>query len=367
LRPSAPTSRRAPWLLPFELLALIVLVATVAFLRAAGLRVGWEAARYSVPPVARQLGLVLFVWAPLLHLGALVLGRRTVRPYLKATLLSPWWTLVTLRALIALVAISFAYMWLKVSIPLLSWASWDSWLWRADAAFHLGVSPNLFLVALFESSPGLVRAIDIWYALWMPTSLLGIAWFLGSADHAARVRVTTSVVLIYGLCSWLYLAMPAVGPCYVAPEVLSPVEESLPRQVATQAWLWRNYEKVKEGRRLPLRRFNPNLGVAAMPSMHVATHALIALAAFHLCRPLLVPAALGTFLTVLGSVLTGWHYALDGHAGLLLAALGWWASGPLCARTVAPEPPPATTAGPGTGTGSGGEAGAEPAPPARPP
>ena len=34
-----------------------------------------------------------------------------------------------------------------------------------------------------------------------------------------------------------------------------------------------------------------------------------------------------TFFTFLGSLVTGWHYAVDGYAGFLLAAVLAWGSG----------------------------------------
>ena len=43
-------------------------------------------------------------------------------------------------------------------------------------------------------------------------------------------------------------------------------------------------------------------------------------------RPLFIPFAAATFLTLLGSILTGWHYAVDGYVGILLGQFSYWAA-----------------------------------------
>lgn len=74
-----------------------------------------------------------------------------------------------------------------------------------------------------------------------------------------------------------------------------------------------------------------------MPSMHNASAALFALAFFQVNRKI------GWFFTVyaavilVGSVHLGWHYAIDGYAGIAIAALSWWLAGHL-ARWFASRP-----------------------------
>ena len=87
-----------------------------------------------------------------------------------------------------------------------------------------------------------------------------------------------------------------------------------------------------EGRRTGnLRQFNPTRGIAAMPSLHVGVHFFFFLWARRRARPLAMPFALATALTFAGSLLTGWHYAVDGYVGMLLAWLcyriGRWREG----------------------------------------
>lgn len=91
------------------------------------------------------------------------------------------------------------------------------------------------------------------------------------------------------------------------------------------------------GRTGQLYQFNPVMGVAAMPSLHVGAHFLFFLWARRYERRLALLLALATGLTLFASVLTGWHYAVDGYAGMLLA----WICYRLALRFEPPEPAPA--------------------------
>ena len=73
----------------------------------------------------------------------------------------------------------------------------------------------------------------------------------------------------------------------------------------------------------------PALGISAMPSMHNASAVLFALAFRQVSK------GLGWFFTayavviLAGSVHLGWHYAIDGYAGVLIAGFSWWLAGHL--------------------------------------
>jgi membrane-associated phospholipid phosphatase len=73
----------------------------------------------------------------------------------------------------------------------------------------------------------------------------------------------------------------------------------------------------------------PVYGVAAMPSLHVAAQAFLALWAARSSRRLSIGLWILTAITFWGSLVTGWHYAVDGYVGLALAFVVVW----LCGRT----------------------------------
>lgn len=61
----------------------------------------------------------------------------------------------------------------------------------------------------------------------------------------------------------------------------------------------------------------------AMPSMHVGTSVLTALCAWTHARWVGWAMAVFALLIMLGSVQLGWHYAVDGYAGALIAWIAW--------------------------------------------
>ena len=71
----------------------------------------------------------------------------------------------------------------------------------------------------------------------------------------------------------------------------------------------------------------PALGISAMPSMHNASAVLFALAFAHVSKKLGWFFAVYAVMILLGSVHLGWHYAIDGYAGILIAAFSWWVAG----------------------------------------
>ncbi len=88
--------------------------------------------------------------------------------------------------------------------------------------------------------------------------------------------------------------------------------------VSTQDILWASH----------LAGFGDVEGVSAMPSMHVATTILFFLLAFAAGKRRLGWFLVGFSLAIfLGSVLLGWHYAVDGYLGALIAYACWKLAG----------------------------------------
>ncbi len=304
-------------LYPFELATLGSMAVAFAFLRASGFRMDWQTVRYIVLPALKLLPQAL-IGGILLQLLYRLLTRRPLRVYLRGVARPGWWIL-WLRLLFAAVLMSYGYFWLKVAVPLVNPRLWDGFLWRLDTWLHLGLSPSVFAVNLFAGTP-LVPLLDRWYGMWVASVFYALAFWSASLDRRLNRRFLLSCVLLWTLGSWLYVAMPAWGPIYVAPRAFSAVDDAMPGARGGQRMLWENYQLILEGRRSGvLKRFNPTRGVAAMPSLHVGAHFLFFLWARRRARPLILPFALATVFTFAGSLLSGWHYAVDGYVGMLLA------------------------------------------------
>jgi len=230
------------------------------------------------------------------------------------------WIVLWLRMWFAAMLMTYSYFWLKVSVPLLNEHLWDPQLWTLDRLLHAGLSPSIFVTQLFKGS-FFVPLIDRWYGTWVTTIFYTMAFFSAAPEPLFRRRFMASCVFLWTLGSWIYFALPALGPVYTVPDVWADLRGQMPRAQSAQLALWENYQKLIAGRTGILKRFNPTLGVAAMPSLHVGGHWLFALWAHRRARPLFVVFLVATLLTFTGSLLTGWHYAVDGYAGILLAWL----------------------------------------------
>jgi hypothetical protein len=337
--PSSRRSRRwaaALRLHPFELYTYGMMLAVILFLRASGFRMGSQALAWTLPPMLANLPRALAIGLVLHAVGFLV-TRSSPRPWLRAVLTLPS-ALLWLRVWLAVMAMTFTYTWLKVCVPLLRTTLLDAELWKLDRWLHFGFSPSIFAVELLGGT-ALLPLLDRWYGFWLTSVLGALAYFLLAAEPHRRRRFVLACALLWTLGAGLYLALPALGPCYANPEVFRSIESEIPRSDYVQRLLWANYTTLVAGRDGTLTRFSPYLGVAALPSLHVGAHWLFAIWSWRHARRLFLPFALATLLTLLGSVATGWHYALDGYAGMLLA---WgavrlaerWEPAPIGAREV---------------------------------
>lgn len=303
-------------LYPFEWICLLLTAGSVGFLRWRGMRVDWRTVEYTVYPMVRALGWPLLLGVGL-QLAVHLVQRKPLAGYFATLRNWRWWGL-WLRLWIACMALTYTYFWVKVCVPLLRVDLYDPALWKLDRLLHFGLSPSVFVTALFENSP-LASGLDRWYGLWASSVLVVIAFFTASPDDLLRRRFMLSCIFLWGAGCWLYVAVPALGPIFYVPELWKALAVRIPGAAAMHEALWANYQKMVAGRSGVLREFNPIYAIAAMPSLHVGAHALFATWARRNARPLAPLFLLATIATFVGSLLTGWHYAVDGYVGILLA------------------------------------------------
>ncbi len=225
---------------------------------------------------------------------------------------------LTVAALTVLIS---AYTWGKLMIPHLNPRLWDGALAALDRALCLGVNPNEVAFTIFAEGPRWTAlALDRYYAAFVPTMLAGAAWFL--TDTPARRRAfLAGFATLWSTGLWLYIAVPALGPAFAFRDFLTRIPGVFPLAAAAQEALMANYMRVLDLGSGPRTLIAPTLGIAAVPSLHVALHFFLFLWALHLGSRLRTPFLVMTILTFLGSVATEWHYLVDGLAGLLLAGL----------------------------------------------
>ncbi len=304
----------------YELLLLADLALLVLLLR-------WKA-HFALDVVGTLLDMRGFpVWAGLFVVGgvllrALLASRRGWRRGIARlrALLKPRSLADLIRFLLFMTLASYVYSWLKVTLPLLRPdVLYDEGLFRIETALHLGVNPGRLLQGLFPY-PTLWKALDAYYGAFIFTVLAGAGWFTATLSIRDRARFAAGFSLLWVLGSWAYFAVPSLGPCYVLKDDYRDVRAAMPTQSAVMDVLFAHYGRVRMLRSRPEgTNPSPYLGVAAMPSLHIAAQAFFMLFARRRSRTLFLLYAVLTAITFFTAVVSGWHYAIDGYAALLLA------------------------------------------------
>lgn len=224
------------------------------------------------------------------------------------------------------------FLTIKKNIPVVLPFAWDRTFMEWDRALHFGRLPHEWLAPLFQH-PLVTFLMNVTYNLWFLVILAFFFWQgFRKEDSPLRQRYLISYLLtwLFGTCL-LGTILSSAGPCFYAlveqgpnpyaglMSYLRAANEIYPIwAVPTQDTLWQSH----------LARFGEVEGISAMPSMHVATTILfITCARAAGVRWLVyftIPFSLCIFL---GSVLLGWHYAVDGYAGALIALVCWKLSG----------------------------------------
>jgi hypothetical protein len=116
--------------------------------------------------------------------------------------------------------------------------------------------------------------------------------------------------------SVVYLAFPSWGPVFVVSDVFEEVLRYMPSTVSVQQVLFREIHSLVNA---PLGPRIVRYGcVAAFPSLHLAVVTVIAVASRSVSRAWFVANVVVVVLMLLGSVVTGYHYLVDGWAGIAL-------------------------------------------------
>lgn len=214
----------------------------------------------------------------------------------------------------------------KVLIPRIHPFAWDTRLAHADTWLH-GAAPDTYLRWIPLSWMDV--AYDLWFLL-LVVSVSALAW-----RRNARPLLALEIVWIAG-GTFGAIAMSSAGPCYYAlvtgtpgpyQALLTHLHSKPLLATAVQAALWNTY---RDG------RVAAGTGISAFPSMHVATVAVLTFSAWEYSRKLGALVGTCTAIILVSSVGLGWHYALDGYAAIVLAAIGWWSSGRGTSRSTRP-------------------------------
>ena len=214
------------------------------------------------------------------------------------------------------------YFWIKLLVPILNPRSFDAALWNLDRTIFFGMSPNIFFLNLF-SAPALIRLMDWIYAnLFFAAVVLSFPFFTTMTSERIRFAYATSGAVLWIGGSWMYLAVPSLGPAFRYPDVWGDVFRLFHESRYWQYRLLQNYFMVVDLRHGVINpKLDIMLGVAAFPSMHVAFQTFVALWVRRFSPRVSLFFFLLLTATFLGSIITGWHYLIDSLAGLAWGGL----------------------------------------------
>jgi hypothetical protein len=293
-------------------------------------------------------------WIFFLTYAPLVLGyalasaghERAVWPRFRGFLLSPRFFLEFAVAMVAVHATIMVFVNLKQYLPAVNEMLYDGPLWRLDAWLHLGIDPAVVATEL-AAEHGLLPWLDRAYVLYYPAQVVvPLLFLLATRLRPRRGRFFFAYCLIWILGGLVYFAWPSLGPVYYWPSRFVWLDQA-PYAQYLQDLLMRDYVRFRTDPSYYTVKLYQ--GVAALPSLHVGVLTLFAIA----CRPwraLAVALWILTAVTFVGSMALGWHYAVDGYAGALIAWLAWW----VACRLVREEPADVPAAVPAGGAPAGG-------------
>ena len=242
-------------------------------------------------------------------------GRAYIRSLKRASWLSD-----TARFIIGNAMLLGVYGAIKLVIPLFNGTIYDRQLWEIDRVISGGLSPVVFTLSVF-SNPRVLWFFDAAYAQIFFASLhIAFMFILSHPSRRVRAAFINGNSFMWCAGAWLYMIFPSLGPAYVFPDLWIPVRGSLPVTDNLHTMLMMNYQnvlKLKHGIAAPLSLM---FGIAAFPSMHVAFQTFVFLWMRRLWIFAQVIFGVFTLLILLGSMITGWHYLIDGIAAIALAA-----------------------------------------------
>jgi hypothetical protein len=230
---------------------------------------------------------------------------------------------------------SFSYF--KSVVPSFQPFDWDPAFAMWDQVLHGGYQPWQLLQPVL-GHPLITSLINGTYHLWFGVTYGVVLWQMADNRRPRlRMRYLLTFLLMWVLLGNLAAVLfSSAGPVYYgrvtgledpfAPLMayLHAANEVAPvAALEVQDLLWNWYAGHVA---------TPGAGISAMPSMHLAVVFSFVLLGFATSRLFGILFSVFALLIFLGSIHLGWHYAIDGYAGMLGAWLIWWCCGWLLNR-----------------------------------
>jgi hypothetical protein len=317
---------------------VLVYVASVIECMVLGLEVNYRFVPMVSGSILALLAPVIFVWLIIVlvqHVrsGAGGSPSRALGKALSHNILAPQRVSNALHAMMINSLFFIGFVAMKKAIPALNPFDWDQTFMEIDRTLHFGRLPHEWFIPSFGTAEYLFAINMAYNVLWFLGVMACLFWYGFSAkDSFLRQRYLMTYVTTMTLgTAVLGSIFSSVGPCFSAGIVpgIDPYDGLMNTLRAandvyplwaldTQQALWSSY--ANGGGDIE--------GISAMPSMHVATAVLFVLLA-NATKSAWFKFSTRAFAVVIfiGSFVLGWHYAIDGYAGLAVVLFCWWACG----------------------------------------
>jgi hypothetical protein len=301
------------WALP----AAAIVAVEYLFALLIGLRIGF---RYQIPIVAyaiMALTIVVIVGAATIVARLFVFARlKEAHPTRRLIAEAPRFGSFAIGVL--LVALQMGVLtWTKIMLPVATpfWA--DPLLANIDYAIFR-IEPWRAAVALFGWAAPL---IDKAYVTWAPVKFATLLVLVSLPETSMKKRALVSYFILMASVALGQYLLSSAGPVFYAQVGFGERFAALkvePWVDRARAYLWESY--LRGGGKV-------GAGISAMPSMHVAISLWVALV-IRAYKPALAIVGYSYFAMILiGSVLLGWHYAVDGIVASFIALGAWRVAG----------------------------------------
>jgi hypothetical protein len=221
-----------------------------------------------------------------------------------------------LHVFVALKLVLTIHAVIKQSIPLINPQLFDQELLALELLLHGNFNPMTLAVHWFGQGSA-AQFIDWSYVAWFKIKLPVLLIFMLLPDRVLMQRFFFGFFALWLLGGLSAVLLPSIGPIYVMPEWFAAVQKPLASML--QAELWSAYNAFLHN---PLAYdFRVYEGVAAFPSLHVGVVALFTCYFWRVHFVLGLVFSIFTGIILLGSVVLGWHYAVDGYFSIGLSYL----------------------------------------------
>jgi hypothetical protein len=336
--------------LPLYAVAILFLLATVAIAHVFRIGLSLQASEVfltTIPPF-------LMIGVGIAAIRKFVTLVRVDRPEKPLTAMGAWLTenflagerpgnVVHAMAIFTPLMVSFAA--LKEAIPQIKPFAWDATFAAWDRALHFGKLPWEYLQPILGHAP-ITSAITFIYNFWIVVMFSCLFWqAFGRKADQLRLQFLLAFAFTWFIGgNVLAVVFSSAGPCFygrlgIGPDLYAGQMDYLRATAASwpvwsvrvQDMLWQSYAT---GGGLVN-------GISAMPSIHVTSSVVMMFLGWRTGRAAGIALTLFAAAILIGSVHLGWHYAVDGYAGILLATIFWLLAGVIARRAI-PAARPAT-------------------------